>query len=110
MRLYPWTPKEYRTRNQGQIDASRAELKRCSTELQIQPSTLVGSSGHTNKSACLGMFAKKNILPGDVVLSAPALPINPLLFDALTVMQIFLSFSSLHFLLVLLPESPLLQP
>jgi hypothetical protein len=73
MRLYPWTPKEYRTRNQGQIDAARAELKRCSTKLQIQPSILAGSSAHTNKSACLGMFAKKNILPGDVVLSAPAL-------------------------------------
>lgn len=72
-RLYPWTPPQYHERSKALIDSRRAELKHYSTKFQLQSSKLGAVPGGLEGSACLGLFAKKNIQAGDVVLSAPHL-------------------------------------
>ena len=76
MRLYPWTPVEFRFRSRELIDSARAELKHHSTKLQIQPSSISGGSiskPEFSESTCFGIFTKKNIRQGELVLSAPTI-------------------------------------
>lgn len=71
MRLYPWTPTPFQTRSKSLLDSTRAELKLYSTKLQVQPSALGSST--SDKITSFGMFARRNIQKGDVILSAPHL-------------------------------------
>lgn len=62
-RIYPWVPVEMLTRSAENINAANEMLKSYSDNLEIRNSSL-------GNSQCFGMFAKKDIKTGELVLDS----------------------------------------
>ena len=60
MRAYPWTPSEFLIRSEEIIREAKRQMVSCSDSLEIRLSQIA--------VACLGVFAKKDIIKGEKIL------------------------------------------